>query len=80
VNERLLELGIRGQLMAADLASGLVARARSERGQTTIEWIALMLGLATLVTVLAGKDIWRQAGDTVVDAVRGIFDSSNDKV
>jgi hypothetical protein len=80
VNERLLELGIRGQLMAADLASGLVARARSERGQAVVEWIALMVGLAVLVTILAGKDVWRQAGQTVVDAVNGIFDSSNDKV
>jgi hypothetical protein len=66
--------------MAADLASALVSRVREQRGQTTIEWIALMVGLATLVTILAGRNIWHQAGDAIVDAVNGIFGSSNDKV
>jgi Flp pilus assembly pilin Flp len=80
VSERLLELGIRGQLMAADLVSAAVSRARGERGQTTVEWIALMVGLAALVTVLAGRNIWHQAGQAIVDAVNGIFGSSNDKV
>ena len=80
MNERLLELGIRGQLVAAGLASDVVSRARGERGQTVIEWIALMLGLATLVTILAGMDVWRRAGQTVVDAVNGILGSGNDKV
>jgi hypothetical protein len=80
VSKRLLELGIRGQLKAADLASVLTARARSERGQTVVEWIALMVGLAALITILAGRDIWHQAGDTIVDAVHGIFGSGNDKV
>jgi hypothetical protein len=80
VSERLLELEIRGWQVAADLASALVSRARGERGQTTIEWIALMVGLATLVTVLAGRNIWHQAGQAIVDAVNGIFGSSNDKV
>jgi hypothetical protein len=58
----------------------VVSRARGERGQTVIEWIALMLGLATLVTILAGMDVWRRAGQTVVDAVNGILGSGNDKV
>ena len=80
MSERLLELGIRGQLMAAGLVSGLVSRVREQRGQTTIEWIAMMVGLAALVTVLAGRNIWHQAGDAIVDAVNGIFGSSNDKV
>ena len=66
--------------MAADLASGLVSRLREQRGQTTVEWIALMVGLAALATVLAGRNIWHQAGDAIVDAVNGIFGSSNDKV
>jgi hypothetical protein len=80
VRQRLLELEIRGRLMAADLASGLLSRARDARGQTTIEWLAVMVGLAALVTVLAGRDIWSQAGQVVVDAVDRIFGSGSDKV
>ena len=34
----------------------------AQRGQTTVEWLALMVGLAALITVLAGNDVWRQVG------------------
>ena len=54
MRQRLLELGIRGRLLAADLASAVFARARSARGQTTVEWLAVMVGFVALVTVLAG--------------------------
>jgi hypothetical protein len=80
VTRRLLELEIRGRLLAADLASGLLARARCARGQTTVEWLGIMVGFTALVTVLAGDDIWKQAGQLVVDAVHSIFGSGNDKV
>jgi hypothetical protein len=80
VSERLVELGIRGRLAAADLASGLLARARDARGQTTVEWLAIMVGFTALVTVLAGDDVWKQAGKLIVDAVDGIFGSGDDRV
>ena len=80
MRQGLLELEIRGRLMAADLASALHTRARDERGQTTVEWLALMVGFVALITVLAGSDVWRQAGQVVVDAVDRIFGSGSDKV
>jgi hypothetical protein len=80
VRRRSLELGIRGRLLAADLASALLTRARSARGQTTVEWLAVMVGFVALVTVLAGSDVWSQAGDVVVQAVEHIFDSDHDSV
>ena len=80
MRQRLVELEIRGRLLAADLASVVVARARSARGQTTVEWLAIMAGLAALITVLAGSDIWSQAGQVVVDAVDHIFSRDHDKV
>ena len=39
-----------------------------------------MVGLVALVTVLAGGDVWRQAGKAVVDAVDAIFGTDSDKV
>jgi hypothetical protein len=80
VSERLVEIGIRGQQLAADLASGLLARGRCARGQTTIEWLAVMVGFTALVTVLAGDDVWRQAGRAIVDAVNAILGQADDKV
>jgi hypothetical protein len=80
VSERLVEFGVRGQQLAADLASGLLARARDARGQTTIEWLAVMVGFTALVTILAGDDIWKQAGQAIVDAVNAILGQTDDKV
>ena len=80
MSKRLLELGVRGQLLAADLAAGLKARARDARGQTTIEWIALMVGFTALVTILAGDDVWQKAGKAIVEAVDGIFSKDHDRV
>jgi hypothetical protein len=80
VSERLVEFGIRSRLEAADLASRLLARARCARGQTTVEWLAIMVGFTALVTILAGDDIWREAGKAVVDAVNGILGDTADKV
>ena len=77
---RLLALGIRGQLLAADIARGLKARARDARGQTTIEWLALMVGFTALVTILGGADVWPKAGKAIVEAVNGIFSKDHDRV
>jgi hypothetical protein len=80
VKQRLLELGIRGRLLATDLRSIVSSRARSARGQTTIEWLAVMVGFFALITVLAGDKIWARAGGVVVDAVRIILPSDGDSV
>lgn len=80
MSERLVEIGIRGRLLVADLASRLRARARDARGQTTIEWLAVMVGFTALVTILAGDDVWKQAGKAIVDAVNAIIGETDDKV
>jgi hypothetical protein len=66
--------------MAADLGGSLKARARDARGQTTIEWLALMVGFTALVTILAGSDVWPKAGKAIVEAVNGIFSKDHDRV
>jgi hypothetical protein len=80
VSERLVQLGIRGRLLAADLVSDLLARARCARGQTTVEWLAIMVGFTALVTVLAGDDVWKQAGQAVAEAAEFILSGAGDKV
>ena len=80
MRRRLLELGIRRRLLAADLVSTIVSRARGARGQTTVEWLAVMVGFFALITVLVGDDVWQRAGQVVVDAVRMILPSGDDRV
>ena len=80
MSEWLAELGIRSRLKAADLSSRLLARARCARGQTTVEWLAIMVGFTALVTVLAGDDVWKQAGKAVADAAEFILSGAGDKV
>jgi hypothetical protein len=57
-----------------------MARVRDTRGQTTVEWLALMVGFTALVTILAGADVWPKAGKAIVEAVNGIFSSDHDRV
>ena len=80
MSEWLAELGIRSRLKAADLTSRLLARARCARGQTTVEWLAIMVGFTALVTVLAGDDVWKQAGKAVAEAAEFILSGAGDKV
>lgn len=77
---RLNEMQVRGQTMAADRLARLLARVRSERGQTTVEWIALMVGFTALVTILAGADVWQKFGHEIVNTVNLIFGSGDDRV
>jgi hypothetical protein len=39
-----------------------------------------MVGFTALVTILAGDDIWKQAGQAIVDAVNAILGQTDDKV
>ena len=39
-----------------------------------------MVGFVALVTMLAGGDIWSQAGKAMVDAVNAILGQTDDKV
>jgi hypothetical protein len=57
-----------------------LARARCARGQTTVEWLVIMVGFTALVTVLAGDDVWKQAGKVVADAAQFILSAAGDKV
>ena len=82
MSDRLLELAVGGLIRAAGCARALSERAREERGQGTVEWIALMVFFVALITLVAGSDVWRQAGQAVVDAADQILSTpaSDEKV
>ena len=40
----------------------------------------IVVGFTALVTILAGDDVWKQAGKAIVDAVNAILGEADDKV
>ena len=41
---------------------------REEAGQTTVEWLVIMVGLIALAGALAGSGIWTQVAKALADA------------
>jgi hypothetical protein len=40
-----------------------------ETGQTTVEWLVIMVGLTALATALVGAGIWTQVAQGIASAV-----------
>lgn len=63
------------------LAHDLRERMREQRGQTTVEWLVIMVGLVALAGVLATSGIWNDVATALggafthlIDAVKGKAD------
>ena len=52
----------------------------SERGQTTVEWLVIMVGLVALAGVLAGSGIWTDVANALGDAFTTLIDNVKGKV
>ena len=62
MSSTLLEQFIRLQVAVHEYASNLRERMREEAGQTTVEWLVIMVGLVALGSALAVSSVW---GDVV---------------
>jgi hypothetical protein len=69
MSSTLLEQYIRLQSAVAQYASDLRERVREEAGQTTVEWLVIMVGLTALATALVGAGIWTQVAQGIANAV-----------
>lgn len=69
MSSTLLEQYIRLQSAVAQYASDLRERVREEAGQTTVEWLVIMVGLTALATALVGAGIWTQVAQGIAQAV-----------
>jgi hypothetical protein len=69
MSSTLLEQYIRLQSAVAQYASDLRQRVREEAGQTTVEWLVIMVGLTALATALVGAGIWTQVAQGIAQAV-----------
>jgi Flp pilus assembly pilin Flp len=60
------------------LAHDLRERMREQRGQTTVEWLVIMVGLVALAGVLAGSGIWNDVATALGDAFTTLIGNVKD--
>lgn len=70
---QLLEQYVRFQIAVAELATDLRTRLDDESGQTTVEWLVIMVGLTALAAALVASGIWNDISDAIGKAVTDII-------
>jgi hypothetical protein len=73
MSSTLLEQYIRIQIAVTEYASDLRERLREEAGQTTVEWLVIMVGLTALAAALAGKGVWGDVASGIASAVGSLI-------
>ena len=79
MSSTLLEQYIRLQSAITQYASDLRRRVSEEAGQTTVEWLVIMVGLVALAGVLAASNIWTTVANALGDAFKSLINDVKDK-
>jgi Flp pilus assembly pilin Flp len=74
MSDKLLEQYIRTQTAIRHFADDMRERVREQSGQTTVEWLVIMVGLIALAGVLAGADLWNGVGKSLTKAFADLID------
>ena len=73
-----LEQYVRAQSAVTQFAQDLRDRTREQAGQTTVEWLVIMVGLVALAGVLAGSGIWTDVANALGDAFTTLINNVKD--
>jgi len=73
MSSTLLEQYIRLHTAITHYASDLRERVSEEAGQTTVEWLVIMVGLTALATALVGAGIWTTVAQGIASAVGSLI-------
>jgi uncharacterized membrane protein (DUF485 family) len=73
MSSTLLEQYLRIQIAVTAYASDLRERMREQSGQTTVEWLVIMVGLTALATALVGTGVWGTVASGIADAVGSLI-------
>lgn len=79
MSNQLLEQYVRIQVAINGFISDLHERMREQRGQTTVEWLAIMVGLVALAGALAISSVWKDIGDAIGKAVTTLINNATGK-
>jgi len=80
MSDKLLEQYVRTQNAVHFLPQDIRERMREERGQTTVEWLVIIVGLIALAGVLAGTDMWQGVAKSLTKAFADLIDKIVGKV
>jgi hypothetical protein len=69
MSSTLLEQFVRIQIAVTEYASDLRQRIREEAGQTTVEWLVIMVGLTALAAALVTAGVWTSVAQGIAKAV-----------
>jgi Flp pilus assembly pilin Flp len=73
-----LEQYVRTQAAVSQFAQDVRDRMREQAGQTTVEWLVIMVGLVALAGVLAGSGIWTDVANALGDAFTTLINNVKD--
>lgn len=73
-----LEQYVGAQVAVTQFAEALRERMREQAGQTTVEWLVIMVGLVALAGVLAGSGIWTDVANALGDAFTTLINNVKD--
>jgi hypothetical protein len=69
MSNQLLEQYVRMQTAVTEYVAELRERMREQAGQTTVEWLVIMVGLTALALALVGAGVWTQVAQGIAKAV-----------
>lgn len=69
---------VRTQVAVSKFAQDVRDRMREQAGQTTVEWLVIMVGLVALAGVLAGSGIWTDVANALGDAFTTLINNVKD--
>jgi hypothetical protein len=75
MSNQLLEQYVRAQNAFHGFVTDFAERMREQRGQTTVEWLVLMVGIIALGGAFAGSGFLQDAADEVYDTFDHLVDS-----
>jgi hypothetical protein len=69
MSSTLLEQFVRMQTAVTEYVADLRERMREEAGQTTVEWLVIMVGLTALAAALVTGGVWTSVAQGIAKAV-----------
>jgi hypothetical protein len=69
MSNQLLEQYVRIHTAVTEYVAELRERMREEAGQTTVEWLVIMVGLTALALALVGAGVWTSVAQGIAKAV-----------
>ncbi len=74
MSNQLLEQYVRLQVAISAYVSDFRERMREDRGQTTVEWLVIMVGLIALAGALTAANVWTEAAKAIAKAVKDLVE------